>query len=96
MLLSLAQYKLAKSELNSRTLSLSVWDWDRFGRNQFLGEIHIPLASLDLTISSSEWYNLQDKVHMYTYTHEEFYVHLHMTRTVASALQLLYIFRTSV
>ena len=58
------QYKLSKSELNSRTLWLSVWDWDRFGRNQFLGEVHIPLASLDLSISSSGWYNLQDKVHV--------------------------------
>jgi hypothetical protein len=44
-----------------------VWDSDRFGRNQFLGEVRIPLASLDLTMSSSEWYNLQDKVHVYLY-----------------------------
>jgi len=39
-----------------------VWDWDRFGRNQFLGEVRLPLSSLNLTDSTPQWYTLQDKV----------------------------------
>lgn len=39
-----------------------MWDWDRFGRNQFLGEVRLPLASLDLTDARERWYTLQDKV----------------------------------
>ena len=56
------QYDLPKSELNSRTLWLSVWDWNKFGRNQFLGEIRIPLSSFDLNVMRSQWYQLQDQV----------------------------------
>ena len=62
IVLYFAQYTLSKPELKSRTLSLSVWDWDRFGRNQFLGEIYLPLSLLDLTNSNSQWYSLRDKV----------------------------------
>ncbi len=58
----LTQYKVSKSELDSRTLWLSVWDWDRFGRNQFLGEVHLPLSSLDLRDTGEHWHVLQDKV----------------------------------
>ena len=63
----LVQYDLSKSELSSRTLLLTVWNWNRFGSNQFLGDIRLPLASLDLTVSRDkggldQWYLLQDKV----------------------------------
>lgn len=56
------QYKILQSEVAMRTLWLSVWDWDRFGRNQFLGEIRLPLSSLNLIDSGDKWYTLQDKV----------------------------------
>ena len=56
------QYKVSESEARSRSLSLSVWDWDRFGRNQFLGEVHLPLSSLNLADVTDKWYLLQDKV----------------------------------
>ena len=56
------QYKQSEVELSSRTLWLSVWDWDRFGRNQFLGEVRLPLSSLDLTDTTDYWYTLLDKV----------------------------------
>ena len=59
------QYKYSEADLSSRTLWLSVWDWDRFGRNQFLGEVRLPLSSLDLTDTTNHWYSLQDKVYMY-------------------------------
>ena len=56
---------ISKSELSSRTLLLTVWDWSRFGRNQFLGEVHLPLSSLELADSYNQpgqWYLLQEKV----------------------------------
>ena len=53
---------MSESELDSRTLWLSVWDWDRFGRNQFLGDVRLPLSSLNLTDTADQWYLLQDKV----------------------------------
>ena len=56
------QYKLKSSDLDSRTVWLSVWDWDRFGRNQFLGEFRLPLSSLDLSDPTPHWYTLQDRV----------------------------------
>lgn len=55
------QYKVSLQDVGSRTLWVSVWDWDRFGRNQFLGEVRLPLASLDLTDVSDHWHNLQDQ-----------------------------------
>ena len=59
------QYDISKSGLSSRSLLLTVWDWSRFGRSQFLGEVCLPLSSLELTDSCSQpdqWYLLQDKV----------------------------------
>ena len=56
------QYKISELELSARTLWLRVWDWDRFGRNQFLGEIRLPLSSLDLYDTTDKWYYLEDKV----------------------------------
>ena len=41
---------------------MSVWDWDKFGRNKFLGEVRFPLGSKNLTDSRDLWYNLQEKV----------------------------------
>ena len=59
------QYHISKSEFGSRTLLVTVWDWNKFGKNQFLGEIRLPLSSLELIDSSNQpglWYPLQDKV----------------------------------
>ncbi len=54
---------MPQTELQSRTLWLSVWDADKFGRNQFLGEVRLPLSSLDLTTARDwKWYDLQDEV----------------------------------
>ena len=60
--LFLLQYDISEAELESRTLWVSVWDWDRFGRNQFLGEVRLPLSSLDLSDTNDHWHALQDKV----------------------------------
>ena len=56
------QYKLSQSEVPHRTLWLSVWDFDRFGKNQFLGEVQLPLSSVDLNDPTPHWHTLQDKV----------------------------------
>ncbi len=56
------QYKISIQELNARILWLSVWDWDRFGRNQFLGEVRLPISSLDLRDNNDHWHALLDKV----------------------------------
>ena len=45
-----------------KTLWLSVWDWDRFGRNSFLGEVRVPLSELDLSEKMEKWWPLCDKV----------------------------------
>nr|DBA20381.1 TPA: hypothetical protein GDO54_017169 [Pyxicephalus adspersus] len=39
------QYIVPESVLLMRTLQLSVWHHDRFGRNTFLGEVNLPLDS---------------------------------------------------
>jgi synaptotagmin-like protein len=60
-----------REDINSSTLWVSVWDWDKYGRNQFLGEVRLPLSQQDLTIAKDRWHPLQEKVrdtllHMYS------------------------------
>ena len=54
--------RLNQEEIRRKTLLVRMSDWDRFGRNQFLGEVHLPLSSLDLTDSTDKWYTLQKMV----------------------------------
>lgn len=49
------------SELDSRTLWVSVWHSDMFGRNDFLGEIVLPLADTVFDDDAPKWYPLQEK-----------------------------------
>ena len=60
--LFLSQYNVAQSEVAKKTLCLSVWDWDRFGRNSFLGEVCVPLSELDLSEKMEKWWPLVDTV----------------------------------
>ena len=53
---------MSQSDIPHRTLWLSVWDFDRFGKNQFLGEVRLPLSSVDLNDPAPRWHTLQDKV----------------------------------
>jgi synaptotagmin-like protein len=55
-------YNVPQSELPKKTLWLSVWDWDRFGRNSFLGEVRVPLSELDLSEKMEKWWPLVDTV----------------------------------
>ena len=52
--------RLERSDLSTKTLWVTVWSWDRHGRNKFLGEVRLSLSTLDLTNTSDVWYNLQD------------------------------------
>ena len=43
---------------------MCVWNKNWFGKKSFLGEVRLPLSSLDLTNSTKHWYSLEEKVHM--------------------------------
>ncbi|KAM4819307.1 synaptotagmin-like protein 5 isoform 2-T3 [Thomomys bottae] len=55
------KYTISHSQLETRTLQLSVWHYDRFGRNCFLGEVEIPLDSWNFENPCDEWFVLQPK-----------------------------------
>jgi len=54
------QYELLQADIQSRTLWLSIWDWDESRRNHFLGEVRLPLVSTDLKDFTDHDYNLQE------------------------------------
>ncbi|XP_041067558.1 synaptotagmin-like protein 5 isoform X2 [Carcharodon carcharias] len=56
------KYIISHSQLETRTLQLSVWHYDRFGRNSFLGEVEIPFDAWDLENQIEDWFLLQPKV----------------------------------
>ena len=45
-----------------RTMWISVWHSDMFGRNDFLGEVMMPMAGQVFDDPSAKWYSLQDSV----------------------------------
>ena len=49
-------------EVERRTLWLTVWHSDMFGRNDFLGEVMLPINTIPLDDPQPRWYNLQDRV----------------------------------
>ncbi|XP_060090096.1 synaptotagmin-like protein 5 [Heteronotia binoei] len=56
------KYVISHTQLETRTLQLSVWHYDRFGHNSFLGEVEIPLDSWNFENQADEWFVLQPKV----------------------------------
>jgi len=48
--------------IRQRTMWLSVWHSDIFGRNEFLGEVMLGLADQKFDNPSSRWHSLQDRV----------------------------------
>ncbi|XP_038653478.1 synaptotagmin-like protein 2 isoform X1 [Scyliorhinus canicula] len=56
------KYKLEKDELQSRTLNLSVWHSDHFGRNLFLGEVEISLETWDWSNTKPTSYILHPRI----------------------------------
>ncbi|KAK3585531.1 hypothetical protein CHS0354_022939 [Potamilus streckersoni] len=56
------KYSVSKSELENRTLWLSVWHNDRFGRNDFLGEVTINFDYYKFDDPTPKWYPLQERM----------------------------------
>ncbi|KAG7453441.1 synaptotagmin 5 isoform X1 [Solea senegalensis] len=56
------RYVISHSQLETRTLQVSVWHHDRFGHNSFLGEVELAFDNCDLDSQMEEWYALQPKV----------------------------------
>ncbi|XP_063069045.1 synaptotagmin-like protein 5 [Engraulis encrasicolus] len=55
------RYVLSHSQLETRTLQVSVWHHDRFAPNSFLGEVEIPLDTSQLETPLEEWFSLQPR-----------------------------------
>ncbi|XP_066456053.1 synaptotagmin-like protein 5 isoform X2 [Eleutherodactylus coqui] len=56
------KYVISHTQLETRTLQLSVWHNDRFGRNSFLGEVNIPLDTWNFENKEDECLALQPKM----------------------------------
>ncbi|XP_051871000.1 synaptotagmin-like protein 5 [Pristis pectinata] len=56
------RYVINHTQLETRTLQVSVWHYDRFGRNSFLGEVEIPFDSWDMEKQIEDWFLLQPKI----------------------------------
>ncbi|XP_034549260.1 synaptotagmin-like protein 5 isoform X2 [Notolabrus celidotus] len=56
------RYVISHSQLETRTLQISVWHNDRFGQNSFLGEVELTFDSWEFDTQIEEWYALQPKV----------------------------------
>ncbi|XP_037078640.1 synaptotagmin-like protein 4 [Pollicipes pollicipes] len=61
------KFAVPSSELESRTLWITVWHSDMFGRNDFLGELLLPLSDQSLEAAGARWYPLQQRSEL----HEE-------------------------
>ncbi|KAM8858082.1 synaptotagmin-like protein 5 isoform 2-T2 [Synchiropus picturatus] len=56
------RYVISHSQLETRTLQVSVWHHDRFGHNSFLGEVELTFDSWEFDSQIEEWYALQPKM----------------------------------
>ncbi|CAK6959266.1 synaptotagmin-like protein 5 isoform X1 [Scomber scombrus] len=56
------RYVISHSQLETRTLQVSVWHHDRFGHNSFLGEVELTFDSWEFDSQMEEWYALQPKL----------------------------------
>lgn len=56
------KYYMPLNSLESRTLWLTVWHSDMFGRNDFLGEVTINLQGKVFDNPQPQWYSLQERV----------------------------------
>ncbi|XP_040279728.1 synaptotagmin-like protein 5 [Bufo bufo] len=56
------KYVISHTQLETRTLQLSVWHNDRFGRNSFLGEVNIPLDTCNFENQEDVCLALQPKM----------------------------------
>jgi len=53
-------YRGSLDDLRQRTLQVTVWSYDSFKENEFLGAVHVALSSVDWTRQdNTAWYRLQ-------------------------------------
>jgi len=55
------KFMMPLSEVERRTMWVSVWHSDMFGRNDFLGEVMMPMQGQVFDDPSSKWFTLQDR-----------------------------------
>ncbi|XP_076857526.1 synaptotagmin-like protein 5 [Brachyhypopomus gauderio] len=55
------RYVVSHSQLETRTLQVSVWHNDRFGHNSFLGETDLTFDSWEFDTQIEEWFSLQPR-----------------------------------
>ncbi|XP_686619.6 synaptotagmin-like protein 5 isoform X1 [Danio rerio] len=56
------RYVVSHSQLETRTLQVSVWHHDRFGHNNFLGETELTFDSWEFDTQIEEWFALQPRI----------------------------------
>ncbi|XP_044072948.1 synaptotagmin-like protein 5 isoform X2 [Siniperca chuatsi] len=56
------RYVISHSQLETRTLQVSVWHHDRFGHNSFLGEVELTFDSWAFDSQIEDWHALQPKL----------------------------------
>ena len=47
------------NEIGGKTLLLALYDFDRFSKHDMLGQIHVPLSSVDFGQVHLEWRDLE-------------------------------------
>uniref|UniRef100_A0A6I8PQS0 Protein piccolo n=1 Tax=Ornithorhynchus anatinus TaxID=9258 RepID=A0A6I8PQS0_ORNAN len=52
---------ISMEQLKKKTLEVTVWDYDRFSSNDFLGEVLIELSSTSHLDNSPRWYTLKEQ-----------------------------------
>lgn len=52
-------FSVTYGELTSKTLVLAVYDFDRFSRHDEIGQLSVPMSSLDLALTNELWGDLE-------------------------------------
>merc|ERR1712117_20849 len=55
------KFVVPRNEVERRTMWISVWHSDMFGRNDFLGEVMMPMSGQVFDDPSAKWFSLQDR-----------------------------------
>merc|ERR1712241_341228 len=55
------KFVMPRNEVERRTMWISVWHSDMFGRNDFLGEVMMPMAGQVFDDPAARWCSLQDR-----------------------------------
>ena len=76
-------------EVERRTLWLTVWHSDMFGRNDFLGEVMLPINTIPLDDPQPRWFSLQDRVSPYTNQYDSFSFHRSLCAEVENKSKFL-------